>query len=318
MGCPHGGRARIGALRALRLLVRRSLAQMLRDRFTNALRLLATAGLAVVFGAHFGVLDRGGLPTARSVASRICVVSFGTIAMAMLAMARALDRFAKEKVIVARERMARCYNGPTYLVAKAVTELPLDAACAVLFAVVVHWLCVLHSDLLSFAAAFAAVAVASSTLGLAIGAAVLRPEQALTIGAPIMMTHMLTGVIDPAGTTAEQHLLVMRGMQLLSPIRHAIEALCILELKGTRLALSAADAPRMGGLALVRTGDEVLSRLGIVSSFDGCVRWLVALAYLHLLGAVVALMLTRPRFARARSASDGAVLVPVNGRGYAQ
>ncbi|CAK0902459.1 unnamed protein product [Prorocentrum cordatum] len=133
-----------------------------------------------------------------------------------------------------------------------------------------------------------------------------------------MMTHMLTGVIDPAGTTAQQPLLVMRGMQLLSPIRHAIEGLCVLELKGTRLAFSAADAPRMGGLALVRTGDEVLMRLGIVSSFDVCMRWLGALACLHLLGAAVALVLTRPRFARARSALDGAVLVPVTGGGDAK
>ncbi|CAK0902461.1 unnamed protein product [Prorocentrum cordatum] len=48
--------------------------------------------------------------------------------------------------------MARCYNGVTYLAAKAATELPLDAACAVLFAVVVHWLCALRADLPSFAA----------------------------------------------------------------------------------------------------------------------------------------------------------------------
>merc|ERR1712194_209664 len=131
------------------------------------------------------------------------------------------------------------------------------------------------------------------------------------IGAPIMMTHMLTGVIDPAGTTAAQPILIMRGLQVISPIRHTIEALCILELKGKSLAFSALDAPRMGGLALVRTGDEVLARLGVVSSFDECMRWLAVLFYFHLLAAVVALILTRPRFARARSASDSARIVPV-------
>ena len=34
------------------------------------------------------------------------------------------------------------------------------------------------------------------------------------------------------------------------------------------LARSASEAPRMGGLALVTSGDEVLRRLGIERSFD--------------------------------------------------
>ncbi|CAE8581508.1 unnamed protein product [Polarella glacialis] len=194
VGKPEVLLKRVGPLRAFRLLLSRSVTQMLRDRATNALRFLATAGLALTFGSHFGRLDGGRLPSARSVATRICVISFGVIAMAMLAMARALDRFGKEKAVVERERAARCYSGSCYLAAKACSELPSDAAFAALFGWVVHQRCGLHAELSLVVSAYALVAVCSATLGLAIGAAAVeRSERALAVGAPIMIVHMLTG-----------------------------------------------------------------------------------------------------------------------------
>ena len=90
---------------------------------TNLLRLASTVGLAAVFGAQFGVLDNGGSPTAKSVASRVALLSYGTISMGMLATMRALDRFAKERPIVGRERAEGKYGGVTYLAAKAVAEV---------------------------------------------------------------------------------------------------------------------------------------------------------------------------------------------------
>lgn len=42
-------------------------------------------GLALIFGAQFGVLDGGGPPTARSVSSRVALLSYGVISMGMLA-----------------------------------------------------------------------------------------------------------------------------------------------------------------------------------------------------------------------------------------
>lgn len=275
--------------RALMLLVKRAMLQMGRDHLTNALRLLATAGLALVFGLHFGRLDGGGLPTARSVAARICLVSFGVIAMAMLAMARAVDRFAKERAIVHRERLSRCYSGFVYLLSKAVTELPLDALAAALFAAILHHVCGMHARREEVVMAFSLVAVASSSLGLAVGALAPSAERAMAIGGPVMIVHMLTGVIDPAGQVGHSDGQFMEMMQRLSPIRYAIEALCVAELGGLDLARSAAEAPRMGGLALVKSGDEVLRRLGITNDFEASTDWLLRLSALHLFIAAVAL-----------------------------
>eukprot|EP00434_Breviolum_minutum_P008069 symbB.v1.2.007115.t1/scaffold430.1/size206084/10 len=67
------------------------------------------------------------------------------------------------------------------------------------------------------------LAVVCAALGLAIGAAIPNPERAMTAGIPIMTVHMLTGVIDPAGSAAAQPSQGMVMLRSLSPIRYAIE-----------------------------------------------------------------------------------------------
>lgn len=301
--------------RAFQLLFWRSVKQTLRDRVTNTLRLLGTVGLAIAFGAQFGKLDDGGPPSARSVASRVSLLSFGTISMAFVGEMRALDRFGKEKAVVGRERAAGRYGSGAYLAAKAFAELPSDCLFAGLFGLVVRQLCGLRAPLHELVGAYCLVALASAALGLAIGAAVPHGEQALALGGPVMVVHMLTGVIDPAGQAARAPGLVMGLMRSLSPIRAAIEALCVAELGGQTLARSAADAPRMGGLALVRTGDEVLQRLGIEYTFGGAAWHLLRLTALHLLLGAIALWCSGPRFASSASSKPSAVASEVASRG---
>lgn len=299
-GCPDGCRP-LSIPRTLYLLVQRSSRQMVRDRLTNALRCAAALGLSSVFVAQYGQLDGRGSPTARSVASRICIISFACLAMAMLAMARAVDRFARERAVVGRERAARRYGGCVYLAAKLITELPTDAAFAVLFSAIIHRQCCLKAELAKFVSVYALVAVASGALGLAIGAAAPRADQAMTMAAPVMAVHMLTGVIDPSGQAMRPGAAIV-AIRSLSPMRHAIEAACTLELSGMPLARSMADAPRMGGLALVSSGDEVLRQLGVEVDFSMAMLHLAALFCLHVLLAAAALIATSPQFARASRA----------------
>lgn len=72
---------------------------------TNLSRLLATAGLGLIFGAQFGHFSSDDM-TSASVTSRVGLLSFGAISMAFIGEMRALDRFAKEKKVVSRERAA--------------------------------------------------------------------------------------------------------------------------------------------------------------------------------------------------------------------
>eukprot|EP00435_Cladocopium_sp_Y103_P010425 s1940_g2.t1 len=209
--------------RAFHLLLRRAWLQTSRDKATNFSRLLATGGLGFIFGAQFGFFAPDDM-TAVSVTSRVGLLSFGAISMAFIGEMRALDRFAKEKKVVSRERASGFYSGFTYLCAKAVAELPSDALFASFFAFVLHCQCGLRVPLSELMAVYCLLAVVCAALGLAIGAAIPNAERAMTAGIPIMTVHMLTGVIDPAGSAAAQPSPSMVMLRSISPIRYAIEA----------------------------------------------------------------------------------------------
>ena len=173
------------------------------------------------------------------------------------------------------------------MLAKTLVELPSDMAFATLFCVVVKQQCGLRAKTAEISAAYALTAAASASLGLAIGAVAPTAESAIAIGAPIMVTNMLVGVINPAGAASGgSPSRVMAILERTSVIRHAIEALIVSELDVT-LARSAKDAPRMGGLALVRTGREVLERLGVFDGYADAMRKMGVLAGVHLLVGVV-------------------------------
>ena len=172
------------------------------------------------------------------------------------------------------------------MLAKTLVELPSDMAFAALFGVVVKQQCGLRAKTAEISAAYALTAAASASLGLAIGAVAPTAESAIAIGAPIMVTNMLVGVINPAGAASgDSPSRVMAALERTSVIRHAIEALIVSELDGVTLARSAKDAPRMGGLALVRTGREVLERLGVFDGYADAMRKMGVLAGVHLLVA---------------------------------
>ncbi|CAK9063509.1 unnamed protein product [Durusdinium trenchii] len=120
--------------------------------------------------------------------------------------------------------------------------------------------------------------------------------------------HMLTGVIDPAGSAAATPSQGMVMLRSISPIRYAIEALCQSELQGAVLAPSASEAGKLGGVALLRSGDVFLERLGVSHAYQEAITCLLALLFFHLLLAAILLVAMKPRFQRARPSKHG---VPV-------
>lgn len=59
----------------------------------------------------------------------LAVVSFASITMSMMALMKTLDVFGRERIVVAREHARGRYDAMEYVLAKLITELPLDAAC---------------------------------------------------------------------------------------------------------------------------------------------------------------------------------------------
>ena len=102
---------------------------------------------------------------------------------------------------VDRETERGSYGGAEYVVAKAAAELPLDCA----FAALHGWaldratpggLRCRPQEVLPLCAA------ASASLGLVVGAATSTGEAATALGVPLVVIHMLTGIINPAGEKA--------------------------------------------------------------------------------------------------------------------
>lgn len=301
-------RRRPRPLRRLLLLLRRSWRQNIRDGWVNGLRLGVSGGLALVFGEIFG---RFGKPTAAQLAERIALLSYASINMAMMALMKTLDLLGREKLVVERERARGQYGSAEYVIAKMLTELPLDAAFAAGFGALLHWRIGLRLPPLTLIATLSLTAATCAGLGLTIGALAPSADAALAMGIPIMIVHMVLGIINPAGTADTKP--PSAGVRLVahaSPIKWAIRALVCAELRGLELdERSLRDAPRMGGLALVKSGDEVLSRLGLgeTTSAACCVRLARVLAA-ELALAYAALRLARPRFASlAPTSNDTAV-----------
>lgn len=185
-----------------------------------------------------------------------------------------------------------------YLGVKLLAEVPLDVCFAAGFGWLLHRRIGLRlpSELLVGLLALNTACCAS--LGLAIGSLVPGEQAALAAGLPVMIVYMVLGIINPAGAAAKPPSVPLKLVGRASPIKWCIRALCCSELRGMELAKATLrDAPRVGGLALVSSGDQVLERLGLTDeSTVNCARqlgWLVAAQFGV---ALVGQMLTQPRF----------------------
>ena len=113
-----------------------------------------------------------------------------------------------------------------------------------------------------------------------------------------MRDPVIVGVLNPAGSSPKPPSMAVRLAQRASPIRWTIRGLCCAELRGMALDTgSLRDAPRMGGLALVRSGDAALERLGLEHETSRrCAMRLGQTLAVELGVAALGLRLTRPRF----------------------
>jgi len=236
--------------------------------------------------------------------------------MAFAGVSKTLTLVGAESAVVSHERALGLCGSLEYILSKLAAELPFDLAISLVFAETLRSAASLRMSRLEADFAFAAVAVASSTLGLAVGALSSSSESALVVGVPILVLFTITGVINPSGERADAppKPAMLRLVQALSPVGAAIRTLLPAELSGAHLdrgALSLRHAPRLGALALVKSGDEVLFRLGLGPDVQkgrrkGSGTWsagIVRLALISVVNLAVAALgsyATRPRFVEPR------------------
>lgn len=192
--------------------------------------------------------------------------------MAMSAVMKSIDVFAKEKPVVHREQSRKLYTSIEYLLSKAMAEMPLDAAFAVFFTSTLKATTGLAISWSKITATFSLMTVAGASLGFLIGSVTPSQEAAISTGIPILIVMMIVGVINPSGVdpTVKKSAMI-EVIKRFSPIAAAIEALSVGEFTGMQFGREKSlfgwkrlrDVSKMGGVALVKDGAEILEALGL-------------------------------------------------------
>ena len=114
-----------------------------------------------------------------------------------------------------------------------------------------------------------------------------------------MVILMSVGVINPSVVDAsEPPPLIVQGLKQISPIAYAIKAVCVAEYRGMKFGDRSPskknvfsrgrnvlrDLPKMGALALVKNGDQVLTELGLgEETYGSAMRHLAIMSAVNLL-----------------------------------
>lgn len=300
--------------RRFSLLLGRALRQTLRDAGTNLVRFGVSALLAWVIGTLYG---RQGLDiTEASVGSRVTIIAQAAIQVSMLTMIKTLQLFKRERPVVGRELASRQYFSVEYLLAKLLSELPMDAMVATVFGAVLHKRTDMSSPMWDFVSTLALLGCASSSLGLAVGALSPTADIALAVGPALMVVYVIMGAIGPSMGGQKELPPYLTTLRAASPIRPACESMCFAEFKGQSFIPPSTRGP-IGGLwtvlsnlprvlirrdkagakpSLSTPGDHVLDDLGIDvagGSFSQARQSLVNMLVVHSAMALVGLFFTR-------------------------
>ena len=290
-------------LRRFGALFQRSLRQNIRNTRVLMLRLGAAVLQAKLFASIFKSV-REDKSLTKSIADRVALLSYGCINLSIMALMKTLDLFAKERAVVLREQMRSSYSSLEYLLAKVFAEMPLDASFALIFASVLKKLTGLRSSIGTLMATYSVMTISSVSLGFAIGSIASSAETAMALGVPVLVILMVVGVINPSGVnTDDPPNIVMEWIKMFSPIKWAIEALVTAEFRGMKFEKDRdfwgrlKDLPRMGGLAMVSDGDEVLDALGLgTAKYDEIMGNLALLSGVYLMLSWLGLAFGGPKF----------------------
>ncbi|KAI2491200.1 ABC-2 type transporter [Fragilaria crotonensis] len=288
-------------IRRFGALLLRSWRQNIRNTNYNLSRLIACLGCSALFSQIFKSV-RDDVPYARSIADRTALLSFGVINMCMMALLKTVHLFSKERAVVKREQMRQQYSSLEYLLSKVFAEIPMDTAFAAIFTTVLKAVTGLHISWTKLTTTFSVMTAAGASLGFAIGSCAKDGDTAMAMAMPIMVLFMVVGVINPSGVDKQSSPpRVVKLLQILSPIKWAIEAVLIgefqgidLRVKGQRPWEKIRDLPKFGAFAMVQNGDQILASLGLdTSTYNGVMKHMALLALANLCLSWIGLELNR-------------------------
>lgn len=252
-------------------LLKRSFRQNIRDTTSIGARLVFSMSNAWLLTQLYPTVVRGPA-TAHSLADRAALLTTAAMIVCNMAYMKTADLLEQEYPVVMREQMRHQYTPLEYLLAKALAELPLDALFAGVFSTVLKLCTGLRIGWWPLTAVFSLLTAAGASLGFLFGSWFAADGLALQAGLPILVVLMLVGVINPSGVDPHRAPpLVAQWMKRISPFASAIHAIMIAEFEGMQFASSSTgpwfrkfkDLPRMGAMAMVQNGNQVLNALGL-------------------------------------------------------
>jgi hypothetical protein len=208
-----------------------------------------------------------------------------------------VELFGKEKPVVQREQRRQQYTALEYLLAKGLAELPLDVFFACVFTTVLKWASGIRISWARLTSVFSLMTAAGASLGFLLGSWAPTAQLAQQAGIPLLVILMVIGIINPSGVDPSvSPPLFLQAIKLLSPFAYCIEALCLGEYPGMEFARKGwlgrvKNLPRLGGLAFVKNGDQVIEALGLNDkTFEGSMKQLAMLTAANFLMSWVGML----------------------------
>ncbi|KAL5774536.1 hypothetical protein ACOSP7_012093 [Xanthoceras sorbifolium] len=109
---------------------------------------------------------------------------------------QAIFTFPRERMMLEKERSSGMYRLSSYFMARTTADLPMELALPTVFVTITYWMGGLKPAALNFFHTLSIVlytALVAQSLGLAIGAVVMKQRIATTIGSDVMLIFLLTG-----------------------------------------------------------------------------------------------------------------------------
>jgi ABC-type multidrug transport system ATPase subunit len=180
------------SLRRFGVLYRRAWRQVSRDKSLFIARLASSLFSALLFGGIYFRMGNG----VGSIADRLGLLQVAAVNCAMTSLIKATTSFATEKLIIQRERKKGLYGILPYFLAKMTAEIPLSSFFPCLFGLITYNLCGLNpapGKLLRFLAVLVMEAIASTSLGMSVGALVPTAEAGVAIAPAVMVIFIVFG-----------------------------------------------------------------------------------------------------------------------------
>jgi len=251
---------RSGPLTQFLLLFRRAWKEVARSKAAIAVKVVQQVMVSAIYGGIYSLTN-----SQTSIQDRFGLLSLVAIGAGNMGIASMIRTFPKEKAIVNNEREKGMYSMAPYFLSKVVAEAPLNAMVSALSGACLYPMVGLNpapGKFEKFVTTLVLEGLASSALGLVLGAVAPSTDVALAMFPPILVLMLVFNGFNIANENAPK---ALQWIPKASFIRWCSEALAVNEFTGLKFACQHADGSPVRG-PCCETGEQALARVNMENS----------------------------------------------------